>query len=396
MLIMNYSFSQRISSLQPSAIREILKVTADPSVISLAAGNPSPETFPAKDMAELAADLFANRAAEALQYGISEGYGPLREATAARLRERFGVGGEDDGLIIVSGGQQGIEMSAKCFADDGDAVLCEEPSFIGALNALRSYGVALKGVPCGAGGMDIDALEAILKDTPRVKLIYTIPTFQNPSGATMSLENRRRLLALAETYDVMVLEDNPYFELRYDGEYVPPLKALDTAGRVIYCGSYSKIIAPGIRLGFVCAPGAVIAKLTVAKQVADVHSNLFFQMLVHEYITTRDLDGHIEECRQLYRAKRDRMAAALSSCGLKFNVPDGGLFLWCELPGALDSMDFCRRMGKKGVAAVPGASFLVDESKASSAIRLNFSLPSMEQIDAGCARLIETLREVAP
>ncbi|MCL2030285.1 MAG: PLP-dependent aminotransferase family protein [Oscillospiraceae bacterium] len=391
---MEYSFSRRISALQPSAIREILKVTADPSVISLAAGNPSPETFPAEDMAAIAADIFARRAAPALQYGISEGYAPLRESTAARLRERFGAGGPRDDLIIVSGAQQGIEMAAKCFADAGDAVLCEEPSFIGALNALRSYGVTLKGVPCGPDGMDMDALEAALDSTPRVKLIYTIPTFQNPSGVTMPAENRRRLLALAEKHNVMVLEDDPYCELRYDGPPVPPIKSMDTEGRVIYCGSYSKVIAPGIRLGFVCAPAAVISKLTVAKQVADVHSNLFFQMLVHEYITTRDLDGHIERCRGLYRAKRDRMADALRACkALKFRVPDGGLFLWCELPDGLDGLEFCRRMARKGVAAVPGASFLADESRSLSAIRLNFSLPSLEQIGAGCARLIETLDE---
>jgi 2-aminoadipate transaminase len=346
-------------------------------------------------MAEIAAGIFSSRAAEALQYGISEGYAPLREATAARLHDRFGIYGPHDDLIIVSGGQQGIEMSAKCFVDEGDTVLCEEPSFIGALNALRSYGVDLKGVACGPDGMDMDALEAALASTPHVKLIYTIPTFQNPSGVTMPLQNRLHLLELAERYHVMILEDNPYFELRYSGDYVPPLKALDKKGRVIYCGSYSKIIAPGIRLGFVCAPKDVISKLTVAKQVADVHSNLFFQMLVHEYITTRDLDGHIEQCRALYRTKRDRMAAALRPCeALRFRVPDGGLFLWCELPDGVDGMELCRLMGKKGVAAVPGSSFMVDEGKPCSAIRLNFSLPSLEKIDIGCARLIEALNEV--
>lgn len=393
---MGYEFSRRISSLQPSAIREILKVTADPSVISFAAGNPSPETFPAADMAGLAADIFANRAAEALQYGISEGYAPLRTATSERLRRRFDVGTDSDELMIVSGGQQGIELTAKCLTNEGDVILCEEPSFIGALNALRSYGVTLMGVPCGPDGMDMDALEGILSRTSRVKLIYTIPTFQNPSGVTMPEPNRRRLLELAERFDVPVLEDNPYFELRYDGAYVPPLKALDTTGRVIYCGSYSKIIAPGIRLGYVCAPKSVIAKLTVAKQVSDVHSNLFFQILVSEFLKTCDLDAHIERSRALYKTKRDRMTAALRTHAepLRFRVPEGGLFLWCELPDGLDGMDFCRRMGQKGVAAVPGASFLVDETAVSHAIRLNFSLPSVEQIDTGCARLGEALREI--
>ena len=392
---MDYKFSDRISSLQPSAIREILKVTADPRVISFAAGNPAADTFPDKEMAAIAADIFANSAARALQYGVSEGYDPLRKVTFDRLKAKFNVGREFDDLLIVSGGQQGIELSAKCFINEGDMVLCEEPSFIGALNALRSYGMTLKGVPCDEQGMRMDVLEEILAQNPNVKLIYTIPTFQNPSGITLPLERRKQMLALAEKYGVMILEDSPYFELRYEGEYVPPIKALDEAGVVIYCGSYSKTISPGIRLGFVCAPKTVTAKITVAKQVSDVHSNLFFQMLVTEYLTKYDFDAHIAENCAIYKAKRDKMVECLRKyCPqLKFTVPEGGLFLWCTLPEGKDGMELCRLAGLRGVAAVPGCSFMVDDKAVSNTIRLNFSLPTMEQLEKGSKLLGEALTE---
>jgi 2-aminoadipate transaminase len=378
--------------LQPSAIREILKVTADPSVISFAAGNPSPEAFPSRELAELAAGLFASGAASALQYGVSEGYAPLREITAARLREKFGIGSPDDDLIIVSGGQQGVELTAKVLLNEGDTVVCEEPSFIGALNAFRSYGVKLAGVPCGERGMDMDALAQRLSAEPRPKLIYTIPTFQNPTGATMPAERRRLLVELAARFDVPLLEDDPYRELRYEGEDAPALKSLDTGGRVIYCGSFSKVIAPGIRLGYICAPKGLMQKLIVAKQVSDVHSNLFFQALVCEYIKRYDIDAHIGQIRSLYRRKRDLMASLLHK-QFSFTLPQGGLFIWAELPQGLDGFEYCRRAAAKKVAAVPGASFLTDERAASRAIRLNFSLPSFGQIEQGCALLGEALCE---
>lgn len=391
---MNYRYSEKISSLQPSAIREILKVTQDPRVISFAAGNPSPETFPAEEMAKIAHDIFAIDAASALQYGISEGYGLLRELTAARMRNKYAVGKETDDTIIVSGGQQGIELTAKTFLNEGDTVVCEDPSFIGALNAFRSYNAHLVGVPMDAEGMDMDRLEEILKGDKRVKLIYVIPTFQNPSGRTMSIRRRKRLLELASRYDVMIIEDNPYFELRYSGEYVPPIKSMDEEGRVIYVGSYSKVLSPGIRIGYVCADRQVISKLTVAKQVSDVHTNLFFAMLVAKYLERYDIDAHIESIRTLYRHKRDLMqhelAVKAAEC-LSFNQPDGGLFIWCEMPRG-DGMDLCRIAGGKKVAAVPGASFSIDESKICPTIRLNFSLPSDEQIVKGVGLLAEAAK----
>ncbi len=393
---MNYTFSDRISSLKPSAIREILKVTSDPTVISFAAGSPAPDAFPAKEMAEITAELFATRAAGSLQYGMSEGYPALREVTATRLKEKFNIGKDFDELIITSGGQQAIELTAKAFLNEGDSLICEDPSFVGALNAFRSYGANLVACPMDEHGMKIDALEELLKTTENVKLIYTIPTFQNPTGRTMPLERRKRMLELAEKYDVMILEDNPYFELRYTGEAVPSIKSMDTTGRVIYAGSYSKIIAPGIRIGYCVADKAITTKLVVAKQVSDVHTNLFFQIVFHEYLTRYDLEAHIEKIRGIYSKKCSLM---LNEIDKKFDKritisrPEGGLFIYCELPEGFSGFELCKLAGLKKVAAVPGSAFSVDENAVCPGFRLNFSLPSEEQIITGIDLLAATINE---
>ena len=379
-------FSDRISTLQPSAIREILKVTQDPTVISFAAGNPSPLSFPAAEMAEIAGDIFKNNYAAALQYGISEGYAPLRELAAARLRDKYATGTDDDDLIIVSGGQQGIELAAKVFLNEGDTVISEVPSFVGALNAFRSYNINLVGVPMGEGGMDMDLLETELKRQKNVKLLYVIPTFQNPSGSTMSIDRRKRLLELAEQYNFLIIEDSPYFELRYSGEYVPTIKSMDKNGRVIYVGSYSKILSPGIRVGLVLAQKEIIQKMVVAKQVSDVHTNLFFTMIVAEYLKRYDIDAHIAKICALYTAKRDLMLSAIErefDPRVRIYKPDGGIFLWCELPKGYDGVELCRLAGTYKVAAVPGVSFETDESRVSPGFRLNFSLPTDQQIETG-------------
>lgn len=396
---MSAIFSNRISALQPSAIREILKAPNDPDLISFAAGNPSPETFPSGEMAEIAAEIFQKDYAAALQYGVTEGYMPLRERMARRLSEKYRLGGDDDELIITSGGQQAIELCAKVLLNEGDTVLCEEPSFIGALNALRSYNVRLRGVPSrpDGTGMDMDALEAALKETPGVKLIYTIPTFQNPTGSVMPEAARKRMLELCELYDTMILEDSPYFELRYDGEYIPPIKAFDKNGRVIYAGSFSKVIAPGIRMGLALGPKEVIQKMVVAKQVSDVHTNLFFQILCDRYMEREDFDGHIAACRELYRRRRDVMADALQErCAesLSWVLPQGGLFFWCLRRDGGSGAELCTAAKKRKVMAVPGSAFLVDDTALSPGIRFNFSLPDENQIREGIRRMAEAIEEV--
>lgn len=389
-------FSNRISGLKPSAIREILKISHDDELVSLAAGNPAPSTFPVSEMAEIAREIFENDAANALQYGISEGFSPLRELTAERIRRKYNIGGENDDLIITSGGQQGIEMTAKVFLNENDAVICEDPSFIGALNAFRSYGARLIGVPTDDFGMRVDELEKVLEKEKNVKLIYTIPTFQNPTGTTLALERRKKLLELAEKYDLIIIEDSPYFELRFAGESVPPIKSMDTSGRVIFSGSYSKVLAPGIRIGYLCADKKIIEKLVIAKQVSDVHTNLFFQMIVAGYLEKCDIDEHIEQIRSVYRKKCSLMLSEMDRLfpdNVKFTRPEGGLFVWCTMPDGFDGCELISRAKEKKVTAVPGCAFAVDEEKVSTSFRLNFSLPSEDDIKKGIARLSEVLRD---
>ena len=393
---MNFKFSERISTLQPSAIREILKVTQDPTVISFAAGNPAPESFPAAEMASIAAEIFANNAASALQYGVTEGYGPLKELTAKRMKEKYNVGRSFDDIIITSGGQQAIEMLTKSLVNEGDVILCEMPSFIGALNAFRSYNARLIGIPMDHDGMDMEVLERTLQTTQNVKFIYTIPTFQNPSGHVMSLERRKKLLELAQKYNVLILEDSPYFELRFAGEYIPPIKSMDETGCVLFSGSYSKVLAPGIRIGFAIAPKELISKLTVAKQVSDVHTNLFFQMIAAEYLKRYDLDAHIAKICNLYRTRAELMCDRIDEKfggKVQYVRPTGGLFLWCSLPEGYDSMDFCRKTGEKKVVAVPGSSFSIDEREITPSFRMNYSLPSEEQICKGIDLMAEVLHD---
>ena len=387
--------SDRMSNLKPSAIREMLKVTSDPAMISFAAGNPSAELFPIRELAELTAEIYAQQPATALQYSVTEGYGPLRELTAKRIREKYGIGTPDDDLFIVSGGQQGIDLATKCLVNEGDVVICENPSFIGALNAFRSYGARLIGVPVDADGMDVDAIEAILKREARVKMIYVIPTFQNPTGAVMSLERRKRLLELAEQYDVLIAEDSPYFELSFDGTVMPTIKSMDTSGHVLYLGSYSKVIAPGIRVGFACGPSWLISKMVVAKQVSDVHTNMLSMMVVARYLERYNIDEHIKDCRAMYKAKSALMVSKIREhfdARVQFIEPRGGLFIWCWLPEGKPSSELCVALQAHKVAVVPGMTFDVNEDPANTGFRLNFSVPSMEQIERGIALLGEGIR----
>lgn len=383
---MKYQFSQKIDSLQPSAIREILKATADPSVISFAAGNPAPEAFPVETVQKIAAEILQENPVLALQYSVTEGYTPLRDRLAVHVKERYGIGQDFDQVLVVSGAQQGICLTAHCLVDDGDTIICESPSFIGSLNAFRSFRSQLVGVEMDDDGINIEKLEAALKANPRTKFIYTIPNFQNPTGITMSLEKRREVYRLALQYGVMILEDNPYGELRIKGEPVPTIKSLDTEGIVIYCGSFSKVLSPGLRVGYVVAPREIVAKLTVAKQCADVHTTILSQLICDKFLAEYDFDAHIKGLQDIYRKKVNLMIGEIDK---KFNPavshtdPEGGLFLWCTLPEGADMMAFCQAAVENHVAVVPGTAFLTDESEPTRSVRLNYSTPTDEQIVKG-------------
>lgn len=390
---MQFSFSDRVSDMKPSAIREIFKSLTDPSVISFAAGNPSPLSFPVEKMHNISEEIFLTEASTALQYGITEGYTPLRRQVEKRLSEKFSIGSSDDELIITTGGQQGIDLCAKVLCNEGDTVICENPSFIGALNAFRSYRANLVGIDMEEDGINISALEQALKDNRNTKLIYVIPTFQNPSGKTTSLEKRKAILALAEKYDCVILEDNPYGELRFAGEDIPTIKSMDKNGRVLYCSSFSKILSAGMRIGFVIGQKELIQKIVVVKQVNDVHTNLFFQMLVSKFIETYGLDEHIAFIRSIYREKCGLMLSELDkhmTGKAEFTRPEGGLFIWLTVKGG-NGDEIAKKALANKVAVVTGTSFNPVQGGFSPSVRLNYSTPSDEQIIEGVKRLSEVL-----
>ncbi len=395
---MEYKISDRMAVMKPSAIREIFKSLGTPGAISFAAGNPAPESFPVEAFEKISADIFQNNPVTALQYSVTEGYPKLRELVKARISTKFGIDVSKNETIITSGGQQAIELACKALCNPGDAVICENPSFIGALNAFRSNGARTVGVELENDGVSVEGLEKALKvEGAKAKLLYLIPTFQNPGGITMSLEKRKKVYALAQKYDVVILEDNPYGDLRFDGEDLPTLKSMDTDGRVIYCGSFSKILSAGMRIGFACGPEAVVTKMVVAKQVEDVHTNIFFQMMCAEYIEKYDLDAHIETIRALYREKCHAMLDALERefpREVTFTRPEGGLFIWCTMPERIELSDFIKRSVEEKVFTVPGTAFNCDENAPSHSFRLNYSMPSFEEIEKGIALLGKILKEM--
>lgn len=389
-------FSDRVSGLQPSAIREILKFTSDPEVISFAAGNPAPEAFPTDTIAKLSADIFREEPINALQYSITEGYPKLREWLQNDLTKK-GLFHSGDQLIITSGAQQAIETTAKILCNEGDVIICENPAFVGSLNAFRSYGVKLAGVPMDDGGMLPDKLEQTLKENPTAKFIYTIPNFQNPTGKTTTLERRKAILALAEKYSVYILEDNPYGALRFEGEDVRSIKELDDKGIVLYCGTFSKTLAPGLRVGYLLGPSEIVAKAVVGLQTSTVHTNIWAQMLTYRFLTTVDFDEHLKKLREIYRHKcrlmLDGLTAELPDF-VTFTRPQGGLFIWATLPDRFDMNAFCKGAVQRKVAVVPGNAFSTDENAVSHSFRLNYSTPTDEQIEKGVKILGAAAKEL--
>lgn len=384
--------SNRMAPMKGSAIREIFKYAADPEVISLAGGNPAPELFPNEELSAIAAELLAKQPVLSLQYGVTEGYTPLRDAVKARLAKIENIHPEacDSDLIITSGGQQGIELSTKVLVNEGDVVVVELPSFIGATNAFRSYGARLVGVPVQEDGMDTDALAKILDENKNVKMIYTIPTFQNPMGVTMSIEKRKKVYELAKAHGVYILEDNPYGDLTFDGTKMPTIKSMDTDGIVMYSGSFSKILAPGLRLGFFCAPTAVLSKIIIAKQVSDVHTAMLPQLLAYEFMKRYDIEALIAKMRANYAHKCETMLNAMAKYfpkDITYTHPKGGLFIWCDLGHGVDTLPLAKEAIAEKVAFVPGNTFMVDMDQPTSTLRLNYSTMSDEKIEEGIKRL---------
>ncbi len=391
---MKYRFSDRVLSLKPSAIREIFKYAADPSVISLSAGNPAPEAFPIKEISEISARIFEQRPIDALQYSVTEGYTPLRVQISAYMKEKHNVGRDFDDILITSGAQQVMDLAAKSLCNEGDTVICEAPSFIGSLNTFRSYNAHLRGIPMEQDGMNMAELEKALKEETRVRFIYTIPNFQNPSGITMSMEKRRQLYALAKKYSVLILEDNPYGDLRFRGEHIAPIKSFDEDGLVIYAGTFSKVISPGMRVGYAIAPKQLLQKMIVCKQGEDVHTNIWSQLVCSEFLTNYDFAAHLERMRAIYLKKSTIATDALDKYlapKITYNPIEGGLFIWCNLPDGIDMQDFCKQAVLRKVCVVPGNAFLTDENDPCQSFRINFSTPTDENLLKG----IQILGELA-
>ena len=388
-------FSNKVAGLAPSAIREILKFTADPEVISFAAGNPAPEAFPVETIRRLSDEIFANEPINALQYSVTEGYAPLRAWLENDLRAK-GMFADNDMVIVTAGAQQAIETTAKILCNEGDVIFCEDPSFIGSLNAFRSYGVRLVGLPTDKDGILTDKFEEALKAEPTAKFLYTIPNFQNPTGNTTTLARRQEILKLAEKYGVYILEDNPYGDLRFAGEPVASYKSLDTKGVVLYAGTFSKTLAPGLRVGYLCGEKEFVGKAVVGLQTSTVHTNIWAQMLTYKFVTTVDFKEHLKRLQEIYRGKYTRMANALKAnmpdC-ITYSEPQGGLFIWATIPDRYDMNAFCTEAVHRKVALVPGNAFLSDENAVSHSFRMNFSTPTDEQIDKGVEILGAFARE---
>ena len=385
-IYMEYEISNRLSGVHGSIIRELFKLGASKDIISFGGGNPSAETFPCREIEEIAAKGLGENPVSLLQYGLSEGYTPLRDTMKKYLEKKEGFDFGNNELFIVSGGQQCADLTTKALVNEGDVVLTEEPAFVGCLNTFRSYGAKLVGIPMEQDGMNINALEEALKANSDAKLLYTIPSFQNPTGITTSLEKRKKVYELCCKYDIAILEDNPYGELRFAGENVPTIKSMDTEGRVIYAGSFSKVMAPAFRLGFLVFNKSLTGPLTVAKQCTDVHSTVLFQYICNEYINNYDFDKHLEDSRKVYEHKCNLMMECMKKefhSSVTFGHPEGGLFVMAFLPEGMDSAPFVREAINRGVLSVPGAAFLADESQKSNGFRLNYSTPSDEQIVKG-------------
>ncbi len=390
---MELKYARRMSNLKASEIREILKVTQRPEVISFAGGLPAPELFPVEEIKNVCRIVLDESAQKALQYTTTEGFAPLREWIANRINKQNGTSFDKEDVLITHGSQQALDLAGKVFLDEGDIVLCESPTYLAAITAFRAYDCTFIEVPTDSGGMVLEELENILASASNAKLIYVIPNFQNPTGKTWSLERRKGLAELALRYHVPVLEDNPYGELRFEGEPVVSVQAFDTNGYVLDTGTFSKIFCPGYRIGWVIGDKEIIKKFIMVKQGADLQCNTLAQMEIAKYLELYDIDAHIARIRKVYRARRDLAIAMMEkefpAC-VRFSRPQGGLFTWVELPENSNARDILVRSLEKNVAFVPGGSFFPNGGRENT-LRINFSNMPEEKIVEGLKRLAEVL-----
>ncbi|MCD6276033.1 MAG: PLP-dependent aminotransferase family protein [Thermoplasmata archaeon] len=392
-------FSELAKRLKASEIRELLKVTQMPDIISLAGGLPNPKSFPVEIIKEITTKLLDSYGEKMLQYGSTEGVNSFRETLANYYNENYSFGIGKDNVLITAGSQEGLYLLGKIFLNPGDTVVVEAPTYVGAITAFQSFYPNYVQVEMDDEGMNIDILEKKLKELVREgkkpKFIYTIPTFQNPAGVTMSLERRKRLLELAKEYNILVVEDSPYEELRFSGEKVPQLKALDKEGYVLYIGTLSKVLSPGMRIAFMIGNEEIIQKAVLAKQGIDLCTSPFVQYIAEEYIKGGYMREHIPKIIKLYKEKRDIMLDAIEDYfpdGVKWTRPDGGMFLWVTLPEHMDAGELLQKAIENKVVYVIGAAFYPHRDHRNT-MRLNFTYPTNEQIEEGIKRLAKVIKE---
>ncbi len=391
---MTYRLADRMDNVKPSPIRELMPLASKSGVISFAGGWPTAETFPIEQIKEVTAGVFDEYQTKALQYGPTEGLKELRECIVGRMKGYGITDAAPEDIMLTSGSQQGIEYSARLFVNPGDVVITENPTYTGTIGAFNQYCPTYVPVDMDEDGMKMDELEKALKAHPDAKMIYTIPDFQNPTGITMSLERRLKLLELAEQYGVPVVEDSPYYEIRFAGERIPPLRALDKKGIVIYLGSFSKTFCPGLRLGWICAPRELARKFALIKQSADLQVNMLAQYQLYKYLTTYDFDKQCDKVRAVYKRHRECMIQTMDQefpDTVSYTRPEGGMFVWVTLPEHVKSNDVFMKAVEDMVAFVPGDGFFPNGGDTHH-IRLSYGTPTEENIVEGVKRLAKVLR----
>lgn len=391
---MEYNYSKAVPQGGVDTVGEILKVAASPNVISFAGGLPAPELFPTSQLQQATDRVYQTSAESALQYSNSNGFRRLREILAQRMARR-GVSCDADNIAITTGSQQSIDLISKMFINRGDTILVEKPTYMSALDVFNTYGANIVGVEMDDEGLRMDALKQALKNHPEAKFLYTVPTFQNPTGRTLPVDRRQRMVELARQYDIVIIEDDPYGQLRFAGDPVPAVKSFDSDGRVFYLSTFSKTLTPGLRTGWVVADPAFIKHFTVIKQSADLHTDNVAQQVIAEFLADFNIDEHIAKIRQVYRQREQLMIEQIQKhfpTGVKYTNPDGGLFIWVEIPGNINTQDLFDQCIKNNVAFVQGEPFYPGEPE-SGTFRLNFSNMSEEKIKDGIQRLGKAITE---
>ncbi len=392
---MNIEFSNRAKRIKASEIRELLKLTVQPNIISFAGGLPAAELFPLTDIADVAKDVILNEGQSALQYSPTEGLQKLREIIIDQRLNRVDINAGLDEIFITSGSQQALDFVGKMFINEGDMIFVESPTYLGALNAFLAYDPTYVEIPLLSDGIDTDKLEELLKSGLKPKFLYTIPDFQNPSGITMSLEKRKKLISLANEYDLVIIEDSPYAELCFTGEQIKPIKSMDTEGRVIYLGTYSKTFTPGLRIGWVVGNPTMINKFIQIKQGSDLQTSSLDQRIAAEYMTRFDLNEHIKTIIDVYSKRRNVMLETMKANfhpDITYTESHGGLFTWAKVKDDMDTKTILAEALLENVAFVPGASFFANGGK-NNYTRLNYSCMSEEKIKEGIERLAKVLNK---